>query len=105
MGNQGLYSVTLNANFVIVITLLYGARRLPTNPQLQRPARQAIGVHFAIVGRTGARIRLSLRINISLTNGETYKIVEDFLTQFSPLYLPNYIRCTTLLPPFSYRWL
>jgi len=31
--------------------------------------------------------RLSLRINISLTIGEIYKIVEDFSTQFSLLYL------------------
>jgi len=35
----------------------------------------------------GSSIRLSLRINISLTIGETYKMVEDFTRQFSPLYL------------------
>jgi len=66
-----------------------GAGHLPANSQLPRPARQAIGKHIhAIVGRASARIRLSLRINISLTIGEIYKIVEDFSTQFSPLYLP-----------------
>ena len=66
-----------------------GARRLPANPQLPRPARQAISRHiyFAVVGRASARIRLSLKINISLIIGEIYKIIEDFLTQFSPLYL------------------
>ena len=65
------------------------AGRLPANPQLPRPARQAIDkhIHFAIIGRASARIRLSLRINISLTIGEIYKIVEDFSTQFSPFYL------------------
>jgi len=68
-----------------------GAERLPTNSQLSRPtlARQAIGryIHFAVVDRASVRIRLSLRINISLTVGEIYKMVEDFSTQFSPLYL------------------
>jgi len=66
------------------------AGRLPANPQLPRPARQAIDkhIHFAIIGRASARIRLSLRINISLTIGETYKMIENFSTQFSPLYLP-----------------
>jgi len=66
-----------------------GAGRLPTNPQLPRPAHQAIGrhIHFA-VDRASARIQLFLRINISLTIGEIYKMVQDFSTQFSPLYLP-----------------
>ena len=66
-----------------------GAGRLPANPQLSRPARQAIGrhIHFAVVGRASARIRLSLRINISLTIGKIYKMTEDFSTQFSPFYL------------------
>jgi len=66
------------------------AGRLPANPQLPRPAHQAIGrhIHFAVIGRAGARIRLSLKINISLTIGETYKMIEDFSTQFSPHYLP-----------------
>jgi len=66
-----------------------GAGRLPANPQLPRPARQAIGRHiyFAVIGQARARIRLSLRINISLTIGEIYKMVEDFSTQLSPLYL------------------
>jgi len=64
--------------------------RLPVNPQLPWPARQAIRrhIHFAIVGRMGAYIRLSLRINVSLTIREIYKMVEDFSIQFSPLYLP-----------------
>ena len=35
-------------------------------------------VHFTVVGRVSARIRLSLKINISLTIGEIYKMVEDF---------------------------
>jgi len=63
------------------------AGRLPANSQVPRPARQAIGryIHFAVVGRANACIRL--RINISLIIREIYKI-EDFLTQFSPLYLP-----------------
>jgi len=45
-----------------------GAERLPANPQLPRPARQAIGrhIHFAVVDWASARIRLFLRINISL---------------------------------------
>jgi len=64
-----------------------GAGSLPVNPQLPRSARQAIDIHFAVVGRANARIRISLRINISLTIGEIYKIVEDFSTQFSPFYL------------------
>ena len=65
-----------------------GAGCLPANPQLSRPARQAIDrhIHFA-VGRASAHIRLSLRINISLTIGEIYKMVEDFSTQFNSLYL------------------
>jgi len=47
----------------------------PANPQLLRPARQAIGrhIHFAVVGRESAHIRLSLRINISLTLGKFTK--------------------------------
>jgi len=63
-----------------------GAGRLPISNS--QSARQAIGkhIHFAVVGR--ARIRLSLRINILLTIGEIYKMVEDFSTQFNPLYLP-----------------
>jgi len=65
-----------------------GVGRLPANPQLPRLARQTIGrhIHFA-VNRASARIRLSLRINISLTIGEIYKMVKDFSTQFSPLFL------------------
>ena len=61
-----------------------GACQPIPNSQL---ARQAIGRHilFAVVGRASTRIWLSLRINISLT---IYKMVEDFSTQFSPLYLP-----------------
>ena len=35
-----------------------------------------------------ARIQLSLRINILLTIGEIYKMLEDFSTQFSLFYLP-----------------
>jgi len=63
------------------------AGRFLANPQLLRPALQAIGrhIHFAVVGRASARIRLSLRINILLTIREIYKMVEYFLTQFSPL--------------------
>jgi len=66
-----------------------GIGHLTANPQFLRPARQAIGrhVHFSIVSQTGARIRLSLRINISLIIEKTYKMIEDFSTQFSPLYL------------------
>jgi len=57
-----------------------GAEGLPANPQLPRPARQAIDrhIHFAVVDRASARIRLSLRINISLTIEKIYKMVEDF---------------------------
>ena len=45
------------------------------------------GIHFAVVDWAGTHIRLSLRINISLTIGKIYKI-EDFSTQFSLFYLP-----------------
>ena len=53
----------------------------------QSPTR-SVGIYISIVGRAGACIRLSLRINISLIIEEIYKIVEDFLTQFNLLYLP-----------------
>jgi len=65
------------------------AQRRELASQFPTPKAQAIGrhIHFAVVDRASARIRLSLRINISLTIGEIYKIVEDFSTQFSPFYL------------------
>jgi len=53
-----------------------GAGRLPANPQLPRHARQAIGrhIHFAVVvSQASVRIRLSLKINISLTIGEIFQ--------------------------------
>ena len=66
---------------------LRDAGYLPVNSQLPKPVHQAIGkhIHFAIVGRARVRIWLSLRINISLTIGEIYKMVEDFSTQFSSI--------------------
>ena len=66
-----------------------GARHLSANSQLPKSARQAIDrhIHFAVVDRASAHIRLSLRINISLIIEEIYKMVEDFSTQFNPLYL------------------
>ena len=65
-----------------------GTGRLPANPQLPRSARQVISRyrHFAVIDRASTRIRLSLRINISLIIGEIYKM--DFSIQFSSLYLP-----------------
>jgi len=55
------------------------ARRLPANSQLPRPARQAIGTIRS--SRLGYRAYSALRINISLTIGKIYKMVEDFLIQ------------------------
>jgi len=51
------------------------AGRLPANPQLPRPAHQTTDRHiyFAVVSRANARIRLSLRINISLLLGKFTK--------------------------------
>ena len=40
----------------------------------------------ALVGQADERIRLSLNVNISLTY-EHCKMIQDFSTQFSPLYL------------------
>ena len=78
------------------ICLSLGARVLEVGDWLASAPRCAHRLHRtarlpgypAIVGRASARIRLSLRINISLTIGEIYKMIEDFSTQFSSLYLP-----------------
>jgi len=46
--------------------------------------KRSVGTYFAVVGWASARIGLSLRINIeiniSLTIGEIYKMIEDFST-------------------------
>jgi len=70
---------------------LHGARGGALASQSSTPKARAPSdryIHFAVIGRASARIQLSLRINISLTIEEIYKMIEDFLTQFSPLYLP-----------------
>jgi len=42
-------------------------------PNSQGPrAKRSVGIYFTVIGRASARIRLSLRINISLTIGEIY---------------------------------
>jgi len=51
-----------------------GAGRLPIlNCQGPRAKRSVDLLHFAVVGRVSACIRLSLRINISLTIGKFTK--------------------------------
>jgi len=67
-----------------------GVRGAALASQSPRPARQVIDrhIHFAVVDRASARIRLSLRVNlVNFVIGEIYKMVEDFSTQFSQLYL------------------
>jgi len=83
-------------------------KRRPSYGDLRRgawPARQAIGrhIHFAVVSRANARIRLSLRINISLIIEKIYKMVEDFSTQFSSLNLPmKYLAIMSRHPEYVY---
>ena len=83
-------------------------RRCARCGQLPRPAGQAISrhIHFAVVGRVSARIRLPLRINILLTIGEIYKMIKDFSTQFSPLYLPmKYLAIISRHPVYIYIYI
>jgi len=51
----------------------------------QSPLPTALAPSDRLAYTLRSSIRLFLRINISLTIGETYKMVEDFSTQFSPL--------------------
>jgi len=76
-------------DFPIQFSMLYLPEIFPNqSPTSKARALSNRHIHFVVVGRASARIQLSLRINISLTIGEIYKMVQDFSTQFSPLYLP-----------------
>jgi len=91
---------------LVAVCAAPGACQPIPNFQGSRAKRSVGSVHFAVVGRASARIRLSLKINILLTIGEIYKMVEDFSTQFSPLYLlMKYLAIISGYPVYIYIYI
>ena len=86
---DNLASATSELWWLAAVCAAWGACQSIPNSQGLRAKRSAdIYTLHCRPGGLNARIRLSLRINISLIIEEIYKMVEDFSTQFSPLYLP-----------------